>query len=176
MQLIVIAHNIRSIYNVGTIFRTADAFGVRTLHLTGYTPYPTIENDTRPPHIRQAMTRQLHKTALGAELSVPFTYQEAPGELIRQYQHRGFHIAALEQADHSVTLASYTAPEQLVLILGEERHGITADILALCDDVLEIPMLGKKESLNVSVATGIALYALTNSRKITRQNPSARAY
>jgi len=165
MQLIVIAHNIRSIYNVGTIFRTADAFGVKAIHLTGYTPYPAIEHDSRPPHVRQAMARQLHKTALGAETSVPFTYHEHPVELVRQYRQHGFRIAALEQDERSVPLAEYMCPERLVLLLGEERHGITPDILTLCDDVLEIPMLGMKESLNVSVATGIALYALTNSHK-----------
>ena len=162
MQLILIAHNIRSLYNVGTIFRTAEGFGVQKVYLTGYTPYPMLPDDPRPPHVRLSATKQIHKTALGAEAMVPFGYAERPEEIIAKYRQNGFTIAAFEQTPDSQLLSTYKAPEKLLLLLGEERFGITPDLLQLCDVALEIPMSGRKESFNVSVATGIALYALTN--------------
>ena len=175
-EIIVIAHNIRSTHNVGAIFRTCEGFGVQRLILSGYTPYPdlalqptppqcayqpeeTVRADPRLPHIREKITRQIHKTALGAEALVPFDYQP---ELDLE-QFAGYRIVALEQASTSVSLQQYQPPSKLVLLLGEEVHGIPAETLALVDDIIEIPMYGQKESFNVSVATGIALYALTTA-------------
>ena len=175
-EIIVIAHNIRSTHNVGAIFRTCEGFGVQRLILSGYTPYPdlalqptppycayqpeeTARADLRLPHIREKITRQIHKTALGAEALVPFDYQPA----LDLEQFAGYRIVALEQASTSVNLSQYQPPSKLVLLLGEEVHGIPADTLALVDDIIEIPMQGQKESFNVSVATGIALYALTTA-------------
>ncbi|HXH27200.1 MAG TPA: TrmH family RNA methyltransferase [Candidatus Acidoferrum sp.] len=160
-QIILIAHNIRSTYNVGSIFRTAEGFGVQKIYLTGYTPYPSLPGDTRPPHIRDKITKQIGKTALHAEQLVPFEHSEVPEPIIAGYQQQGFTIAALEQAPDSILLPRYHAPSKLVLLLGEEVHGITDTLLGQCDVALEIPMHGKKESFNVSVATAIALYALT---------------
>ncbi len=162
MKLVVIAHNIRSIYNVGSIFRTSDGFGVDHLYLTGYTPHPEIQHDTRPPHERQRITKQIHKTALGAEHSLNFAYRQDPLPLLARYRTLGYTLAALEQASKSIMLSDYKViPSKLVLILGEEVQGISTHLLERCDVTLEIPMVGKKESFNVSVATGIALYALT---------------
>ena len=158
-EIIVIVHNIRSIHNVGSIFRTAEGFGVQKIILSGYTPYPRIENDTRLPHIADKLTAQIHKTALGAEKIVPFTYLETLD--LGTLDLAGYRIVALEQDARSVNLRDYGAPEKIALLLGEEVHGITPELLAQVDDIVEIPMQGKKESFNVSVATGIALYALT---------------
>ena len=158
-EIIVIAHNIRSTHNVGSIFRTAEGFGVTKIILSGYTPYPVFSGDTRLPHIAQKLTAQIHKTALGAEDIVPFEYQDNPD--ITVLRNQGYRIVGLEQDSRSVLLADYQTPERVVLLLGEEVHGITDDLRELCDDLIEIPMQGQKESFNVSVATGIALYALS---------------
>jgi tRNA G18 (ribose-2'-O)-methylase SpoU len=160
-RIVVVAHNIRSTYNIGSIFRTCDGFGVEQLYLTGYSPYPAFAGDPRPPHIRTKMTAQIAKTALGAESSVHFEYADDPLAVIATYRRRGYTIAALEQTPASIMLPDYQPPEQLLLVLGEEVYGTPASVLEVCDVALEIPMAGKKESFNVSVATGIALYALT---------------
>ncbi len=157
-QIIVIAHNIRSTHNVGAIFRTSEGFGVQKIILSGYTPYPQIPNDPRLPHISRKLTDQIHKTALDAETIVPFEYQEVPD--IESLRRSGYTIVGLEQDDRSVMLPDYRSPDKVALLLGEEVEGITDDLRLLCDDLIEIPMVGKKESFNVSVAAGIALYAL----------------
>lgn len=160
-EIIVIAHNIRSTHNVGAIFRTSEGFGVQKIILSGYTPFPTISNDPRLPHIAEKLTTQIHKTALGAETMVPFEYQETPK--LQELKDGGYTIVGLEQDERSVMLPSYDPPQKIALLLGEEVEGIETDLRNLCDDLIEIPMHGKKESYNVSVATGIALYALTTS-------------
>lgn len=159
-EIIVIAHNIRSTHNIGAIFRTADGFGVKKIIVSGYSPYPKTPQDTRLPHIADKLTVQIHKTALGAEAIVPFEYTEAID--LAQLKSEGYRIVALEQAPQSISLKSYQAPDKLALLLGEEVHGIEQGLLNACDDIVEIPMVGKKESFNVSVAAGIALYQLSN--------------
>ena len=175
-EIIVIAHNIRSTHNVGAIFRTCEGLGIRRIILSGYTPYPdislaaaapvcaystneTCQIDPRLPHIREKITKQIHKTALGAEAIVPFEYYDTPD--FDELQANGYRIAALEQAENSINLADYRAPEKLALLLGEEVYGVPAELLRQVDDIVEIPMRGQKESFNVSVAAGIALYELT---------------
>jgi len=158
-EIIVIAHNIRSTHNVGAIFRTAEGFGIAKIILSGYTPYPISTGDTRLPHIAEKLTKQISKTALGAESLVPFEYSEEPP--LNELKAAGYRIVGLEQDERSVMLADYTASEKIALLLGEEVEGITSELIAQCDDIIEIPMVGKKESFNVSVAAGIALYALS---------------
>ena len=158
-DIIVIAHNIRSTHNVGAIFRTAEGFGISKIILSGYTPYPRLTKDSRLPHIAEKLTKQITKTALGAESIVPFEYLEQPP--LTELKAAGYRIVALEQAPNSIPMAEYSPSEKTVLLLGEEVEGITAELLAECEDIIEIPMVGKKESFNVSVATGIALYQLT---------------
>lgn len=182
-KIVVIAHNIRSTFNVGSIFRTCEGFGVERLILSGYTPYPDLalsreapscayidgevcQNDQRLPHIREKITKQIHKTALGAESLVPFEYREAPP--LDELRQLGYRIAALEQAANSTNLRDYSAPDCVALLLGEEVSGITPEWLALADDIIEIPMFGQKESFNVSVAAGIALYELVASGKTAK--------
>lgn len=157
-EIIVIAHNIRSTHNVGAIFRTCEGFGVKKIILSGYTPYPKIANDTRLPHIAEKLTAQIHKTALDAETLVSFEHQETPNfELLRE---AGYKLVGLEQDPSSIPLSEYSPPNKIALLLGEEVEGITADMRQQCDDLIEIPMEGEKESFNVSVAAGIALYHL----------------
>ncbi|MDB5177660.1 MAG: hypothetical protein JWO61_43 [Candidatus Saccharibacteria bacterium] len=153
-----IAHNIRSTHNVGSIFRTCEGFGIQKLILSGYTPYPQAQHDTRLPHIAEKLTQQIHKTALDAETMVPFEYHEQPDFALLKSQ--GYRIVALEQSARSINLHDYQSPEKVVLLLGEEVNGIEKELLAQCDDIVEIPMVGQKESFNVSVAAGIALYQL----------------
>lgn len=159
-SIILLAHNIRSTHNVGAILRTAEGFGVTNLICSGYTPYPVIPGDTRLPHIRERLTQTITKTALGAETIVECSVTDNPIARITNLKTAGYRIVALEQAPHSIELPVYHPPDKLVLLLGEEVHGIPDELLATADEVIEIPMYGHKESFNVSVATGIALYHL----------------
>ncbi len=158
-EIVLIAHNIRSTHNIGAIFRTADGFGVSKLILSGYTPYPRHEGDRRLPHIAEKLTAQIHKSALGAEQLVPFEYRPQPD--LASLRQDGYVIAGLEQDERSIMLPGYRPPEKIALLLGEEVHGLTDELKQECDVLLEIPMHGKKESFNVSIAAGIALYALS---------------
>ena len=129
--------------------------------LSGYTPYPKTTNDPRLPHISDKLTSQIHKTALGAENMVSFTYYESLDEWLSiNNTTTKLPVIGLEQSDRSVMLPDFTPPEQFALLLGEEVHGIENQHLTSCEHLVEIPMHGQKESFNVSVATGIALYGL----------------
>lgn len=161
-EITLILHNIRSTHNVGSIFRSAEGFGVKKIILSGYTPYPAIINDPRLPHIRDKITAQIHKTALDAETLVPFEYRETLD--LATPDLADAEIVALEQAASSISLREYAPSTKIVLLLGEEVHGIEQHYLRQCHSIIEIPMYGKKESFNVSVAAGIALYALTESK------------
>jgi 23S rRNA (guanosine2251-2'-O)-methyltransferase len=158
-DIIVIAHNIRSTHNVGSIFRTSEGFGVSKIIISGYTPHPLIAGDKRLPHITEKLTSQIHKTALGAESIVPFEYEPYPN--LEKLRTEGYKIIALEQDTDSIILNQYQTPDKVALIIGEEVRGVDKALLNECDDIVEIPMSGKKESFNVSVATGIALYHLS---------------
>jgi tRNA G18 (ribose-2'-O)-methylase SpoU len=160
-EIIVIAHNIRSTHNIGAIFRTGEGFGVSKIIISGYSPYPSLQHDSRLPHIHRKLTDQIHKTALGAEAIMPFEYQETPD--VTALRDADYRIVGLEQDARSIMLPEYETPDKVALLLGEEVEGITSDMRELCDDLIEIPMVGQKESFNVSVATGIALYALSTT-------------
>lgn len=157
-KITLILHNIRSTHNVGSIFRTAEGFGVEKIICSGYTPYPKIEHDTRLPHISEKLTAQIHKTALGAEEMVPFEFYEHLESWLTQNK---LPVIALEQTPDSINLQDFSPPKEFALLLGEEVQGISPDFLERCAAIVEIPMSGRKESFNVSVACGIALYALT---------------
>ena len=165
MKLAILAHNIRSVHNVGSILRTADGLGVERVLLSGYSPYPAMPDDARPPHVRRKIAEALHKTALGAEQSVTVDYQEDPLHVIDEYKRLGYQAIALEQTPSAVPLHIYVPPERVLMVLGEEVHGIPPAILQACDGAVVIPMVGRKESFNVSVATGIALYGLIFGQK-----------
>lgn len=159
-DIIVIAHNIRSTHNVGAILRTCDGFGVRQLVFSGYTPYPRQRDDSRLPHLADKITRDIHKTALGAEESVAHRLTTDITAELKHLREQGYRIVGLEQDEHAVALTEYHPQQKTALLLGEERYGLTDELVALCDDIVEIPMQGNKESFNVSVATGITLYHL----------------
>lgn len=158
-EIIIIAHNIRSTHNIGSIFRTCEGFGVSKIVISGYSPYPKLPNDQRLPHIEAKLTAQIHKTALGAETMVPFEYQEQPN--LASLKDKGYKIVGLEQDRRSIYLQYYVVPQKIALLLGEEVNGIAKNLRDQCDDLIEIKMSGKKESFNVSVAAGIALYQLS---------------
>ncbi len=157
-RVTLLLHNIRSAHNVGSIFRTADGFGVSKIVLTGYTPYPSYVGDTRLPHIASKISSQLKKTALGATTSVPFEYYN---DLSTWLELNTLPLVGLEQSERSIAINDFRPPSEFVLVLGEEVDGIPSDLLDRCESIIEIAMRGQKESFNVSVAAGIALYALT---------------
>lgn len=159
-RITLILHNIRSTHNVGSIFRSAEGFGVEKIICSGYTPYPVIEGDTRLPHLAEKLTKQIHKTALGAETMVPFEHHEI---IERWLEKNKLPLIALEQSPDSIPLPLFAPPDELVLLLGEEVDGIRPDLLQQCQTTIEIPMKGNKESFNVSVASAIALYELNRS-------------
>ncbi len=138
--------NIRSCHNVGSIFRTADAFGVDKIYLCGYTPAPP------DPRIK--------KVALGAENSVPWERCEDLQALIEKLQKNGVNVVAAESTDASVDYASWEPTFPLAIVFGHEVDGVGEDIIDRADQTIEIPMLGIKSSLNVSVAAGVLLARL----------------
>lgn len=150
----VICHNIRSLHNVGSIFRTADGAGVSKVFLCGITGTPP--------------RKEISKVALGAENFVPWEKHFQTARLIKKLKKAKVKIVALEQSPKSVRYDKFKsrspAGGSLALILGEETKGLPKKILNLCDAAIEIPMFGKKESLNVSVAFGIAAYKILENR------------
>lgn len=146
MKRVVLAENLRSLHNVGAIFRTADGAGWDTVMLTGYTGAPP--------------DRRIEKVSLGAEDTVAWEHWEDPVACAEKLKSEGFEIWALEIPGDDVIGHDLPKPEKLVLILGNEVLGVSDELRALCDRCVEIPMHGTKQSLNVSVAAGIALYAL----------------
>jgi len=150
----VIAYNIRSLYNVGSIFRTADAFGISRIYLTGYTGRPDEHHNAN----------KISKVALGAEKSVPWEYHRSAAKLINKLKKDRVRIVGLENNIPSdrrlIPLSKFKTKYPCALVLGEETKGIPKPILKLCDDIVDIPMRGQKESLNVSVAFGVAAYSL----------------
>lgn len=145
MPISVILHNIRSMYNVGSLFRTADSARLSDLVMCGFTPHPP--------------RKEIEKTALGAVESVPWKYFEKISDAIEEQKNKGVKVIALELTNKK---RQYTSLEKndfpLCLVLGNELVGIDDDVLNMCDDAVEIPMYGVKHSLNVSVSAGIAVY------------------
>ena len=157
-EIYLLVHNIRSSYNVGSLFRTADGLGVQKLYLVGYTPYPEHPKDTRLPHVRQRASKTIHKTALGAEKTVPWEYYPDVESAIANLRKLEIQVIALEQSPKATLLEDFKPQYPICLVVGSERDGLEKSVLDLCDDIVEIPMLGKKESFNVSVAGAIAMH------------------
>lgn len=157
-EIVLIAHNVRSTHNVGSLLRTAEGLGVQWMILTGYSPYPQKDKDERLPHLSQKITNQISKTSLGAELSLP--WQQTPDiyEALQDLRDEGYTIVAIEQAKTSIPLPKFKPESKIALLVGREVEGIEPEILALCDSIVEIPMFGKKESFNVVQAAAMALY------------------
>jgi len=157
-QLVLIAHNLRSCHNVGSLLRTAEGLGVAEVLLTGYTPYPLQPSDTRMPHLTAKLDRQISKTALGAERTQPWRHSEAIEPALARLRSQGYTIVAIEQAPDAQPLPQFRPPERIALLVGREVEGIEPEVLAMMDRVLEIPMFGAKESFNVVQAAAMALY------------------
>lgn len=153
-----IAHDIRSTHNVGSLMRTAEGLGVRKMYFTGYTPYPIAKNDSRLPHIARKLDAQIQKTALGAQETLLWTRTQDIMALIAELKDQGYEVVGLEQHKGSTPLNNYDAPKKVALLIGREVEGIEPSLLAMCDDILEIPMKGKKESFNVVQAAAMAMY------------------
>ncbi len=151
----------RSCHNVGSLLRTAEGLGVHQVYLTGHTPYPAMQYDTRLPHLAVKINRQIAKTALGAETSQGWQHIDQIEKLLATLRKQGYTIAALEQTSHSILLPVFNPPQKLVLIVGREVEGVEPEVLTACDIALEIPMSGKKESFNVVQAAAMALYHCT---------------
>lgn len=151
-EVAVLLHNVRSAYNVGSIFRTADGAGVSKVFLSGYTPTPVD---------RFGRARlDIAKVALGAEKHLAWEYQKNPYAVTTALRTRGWSVVALEQAPGSTDYRTFKLKKPTLIMLGNEVHGISKALLKKCDSILEIPMRGKKESLNVAVAAGIVLYSI----------------
>ncbi|HEY4508797.1 MAG TPA: RNA methyltransferase [Candidatus Paceibacterota bacterium] len=159
-EIAVLLHNIRSTHNVGSIFRTADALGVSKIYLSGYTPTP-LDRFGKP-------RKDVAKVALGAEKSIEWKYVESPEKLIKKLKNPAsrkatqgrYQIIGLEQSKNSVDYKKIKVKYPVLFLVGNEVEGIDPKILSLCDVVAEIPMKGEKESLNVSVAFGVALFRI----------------
>jgi 23S rRNA (guanosine2251-2'-O)-methyltransferase len=157
-SIIVIAHNLRSSHNVGSLLRTAEGLGVEQVYLTGYTPYPVELNDQRLPHIAQKVSKQIHKTSLNAEDTVAWKHSDDLQTILTDLQAQGYTVCAIEQAQNSIPLPLYEPTDKIALLVGREVEGIELAVLHACDTIIEIPMFGKKESFNVVQAAAMALY------------------
>ena len=148
--VVFVLENIRSGNNVGSVLRTSDAFVLEAVVMTGYTP--------TPPH------REILKTSLGAEASVPWEKVEDIAACLSSFRQNNYRITALEQTSNSTMLHDYDPSKYAgtVVILGNEVRGVSAEVLSLVDEVIEIPQGGAKQSLNVSVAAGVVAWALTS--------------
>lgn len=148
--------NIRSLHNVGSAFRTADAFRIEKIYLTGITG--------TPPH------REIEKTALGATSSVDWAYVEKPEEAVRALKESGYQMVVVEQTTASVPLNTFrVAPDQkYALVFGNEVKGVSEEVIALADWALEVPQVGTKHSLNISVCLGIVLWEVFKQQQLER--------
>ncbi|PID32108.1 tRNA methyltransferase [Candidatus Saccharibacteria bacterium] len=157
-SLIVIAHDIRSCHNIGSLLRTAEGLGVERVLFSGYTPFPSLPDDGRLPHIRRKIDAAIHKTALGAETLVSWSHHPDIMPALAELRRNDYHIVGLEQHANSILLPDYAPPDKLALLIGREVEGLDDRLISECDTLLEIPMLGQKESYNVVQATAMALY------------------
>lgn len=146
LEVYLILDRIRSLYNVGSLFRTADAFGVTKIYLCGYTGAPP--------------RKEISKVALGAEKTVPWEKRGQTWKLIEELKEQGIYTVALEQTKKSIAIKKWQPKFPVAMVVGNEVGGVSRGVLDRVDKIIEIPMLGAKESLNVVVATGVALYAV----------------
>jgi 23S rRNA (guanosine2251-2'-O)-methyltransferase len=157
-EIVLIAHNLRSCHNVGSLLRTAEGLGLTSVYLTGYTPYPIAQDDERMPHIREKVARRIHKTALGAEHSQAWQHIPNVNTVISSLKSQGYMLAAIEQSPTAIPLQTFVAPEKIALLVGREVEGVEDEVLVAMDSILEIPMYGSKESFNVVQAAAMGMY------------------
>jgi tRNA G18 (ribose-2'-O)-methylase SpoU len=152
-KIIVVMDNIRSMHNVGSVFRTGDAFLIEAIFLCGYT--------AQPPH------RDIHKTALGATETVDWIYFEKTLDAVLELKSKGYKVYGIEQVEGSILLDqfSYDKKEKIALVFGNEVEGVNDEVLKICNGCIEIPQQGMKHSLNISIAAGIVLWELVRNPK-----------
>jgi 23S rRNA (guanosine2251-2'-O)-methyltransferase len=152
VPVVVVMDNIRSMHNVGSVFRTADAFLLKAIYLCGYT--------AQPPH------RDINKTALGATETVTWRHYATTVEAVKELQKNGYKVYAIEQVESSISLEKFNidADEKTAVVFGNEVDGVDQEVIALCDGCIEIPQLGMKHSLNISVAAGIVLWEIVRNK------------
>jgi len=148
LPVVVVLDNIRSLNNIGSVFRTSDAFLLEKIYLCGIT--------AQPPH------RDIHKTALGATESVKWEHIESTLDCVEKLQKKGYHCLAIEQAENSLMLDKYdpTQHDKIAVVFGNEVKGVQQSVIDQCDHCIEIPQLGTKHSLNISVSAGVVLWEL----------------
>jgi 23S rRNA (guanosine2251-2'-O)-methyltransferase len=149
--IIVVLDNVRSLNNIGSVFRSCDAFRIEKLILCGIS--------TPPPH------RDIHKSALGAELSVIWEYFENTTDALMELKSKGFRLFAIEQTTKSISLQEFKVPGPAAIVFGHEIHGVSPEVLSLCESAIEIPQFGTKHSLNIAVSVGIVLWEITSSKR-----------
>ena len=156
LPLTVVLDNVRSLNNIGSVFRTSDAFRVEHIALCGIT--------ATPPH------REIHKTALGAEESVAWSYHEETMECVKELKNRGYRVYAVELAHNSLKLGedSVATDRPIAIVFGNEIDGVQEEVMSLCDGFLEIPQAGTKHSLNVSCAAAIAIWEMFKKLRIEK--------
>src|SRR3989344_4208943 len=152
-EIAILLHNVRSAHNVGSIFRTADAAGVSKLYLSGYTPRPTDRFGR--------VHKEIAKTALGAQTYVAWERVASPAHLASKLKRTGWKIVGVEQDTLSRDYRRFRPKSNTLFVFGNEVHGLPHSLRTMCDALIEIPMHGKKESLNVSVAAGIVLFTVS---------------
>lgn len=159
IPIVVVLENIRSAYNVGSVFRTSDAFLIDAIYVTGYS--------AKPPH------KEIKKTALGAEESVAWQHFPSAKEAIEELRKNGFKILAVEQVENSSKLhqLGWDGEEKLAVVFGNEVTGVEQSTIAICDGCLEIPQLGMKHSLNIATAAGVVLWELVRAQLKAHPNP-----
>ena len=150
IPIIAVLENIRSAYNIGSVFRTADAFLLESIYICGYSAFP--------PH------KEIKKTALGAEETVHWKHFKTTKEASEELRKDGYKIFAVEQAEGSIPLQEFNSQEKLAVVFGNEVTGVEQSTIEMADGCIEIPQLGMKHSLNISVAAGIVLWELVRSR------------
>lgn len=149
IKIVVVLDNIRSMHNIGSIFRTCDALGVKSIILCGICAVPP--------------NKEIHKTALGATESVPWQYFKNTHEAIMDLKNKNYEIVCMEQTDNSISLTNFIPVKNKVgLILGNEVNGVDSEIIKLSSSIIEIKQYGIKKSINVGIAAGIALWSILN--------------
>ena len=159
-KICLVVVDVRSAYNIGSIFRSCDGFGAE-LFLVGICPRPMYDDDNRLPYISKKSHKEIAKTALGAEQTVQWRYADTLLECMNVLKKEDYKMIAIEQTSNSKPLKSLKIKQNTALVVGREVEGLSLVEIGLCDDAYEIPMTGKKESFNVAVTAGVALYQAT---------------
>lgn len=159
-SIVVVAHNLRSVFNVGSLLRTSDVFAVERVYVTGFTSYPSQPDDTRDPKLQAQLTKRLAKSAAGAEHTMPLTAGRDVYELVGSLRAEGYTVVGVEIDPDAVPITGYEPARRVAVLFGDEVRGLEAELRERCDVLLQIPMYGEKSSLNVAVAAGIALHHL----------------